>query len=92
MTNGEQTCYIYIQLPGTTETVPCASLKVRAVAAGTFEGTFAYGKRYLDRPEVMALDPFHLPLSARPQRFTKLKGIPGAVRDASADAWGRRVI
>ncbi len=25
-------------------------------------------------------------------RFTKLKGIPGAVRDASPDAWGSRVI
>jgi len=57
-----------------------------------FEGTFTYGKRYLERPEVVALDPFHLPLSTRPQRFTKLKGIPGAVRDASPDAWGRRVI
>ncbi|WP_284614375.1 type II toxin-antitoxin system HipA family toxin [Aquabacterium humicola] len=92
MANDEQACYVYIQLPGTMETVPCASLKVRAVGAGAFEGTFTYGKRYLERPEVVALDPFHLPLSTRPQRFTKLKGIPGAVRDASPDAWGRRVI
>lgn len=92
MANDEQACYVYIQLPGTMETVPCASLKVRAVGAGAFEGTFTYGKRYLERPEVAALDPFHLPLSTRPQKFTKLKGIPGAVRDASPDAWGRRVI
>ncbi len=92
MANTEQACYVYIQLPGTMETVPCASLKVRAVGAGTFEGAFTYGKRYLERPEVVALDPFHLPLSTRPRKFTKLKGIPGAVRDASPDAWGRRVI
>lgn len=92
MANDEQACYIYIQLPGTMETVPCASLKVRAVGAAAFEGTFTYGKRYLARPEVAALDPFHLPLSTRPLKFTKLKGIPGAVRDASPDAWGRRVI
>jgi serine/threonine-protein kinase HipA len=92
MANDEQACYVYIQLAGTMETVPCASLKVRGVGAGAFEGTFTYGKRYLERPEVMALDPFHLPLSTRPQKFTKLKGIPGAVRDASPDAWGRRVI
>jgi len=92
MANDEQSCYVYIQLPGTTETVPFASLRVRTIAAGAYEGTFTYGKRYLERPEVVALDPFHLPLSARPQRFTKLKGIPGAVRDASPDAWGRRVI
>jgi serine/threonine-protein kinase HipA len=92
MANDEQACYVYIQLPGTMETVPCASLKVRTVGAGAFEGTLTYGKRYLARPEVVALDPFHLPLSTRPRKFTKLKGIPGAVRDASPDAWGRRVI
>ena len=92
MANDEHTCYVHIQLPGTMQTVPCASLKVRVVAAGVYEGTITYGKRYLERPEVVALDPFHLPLSTRPQKFTKLKGIPGAVRDASPDAWGRRVI
>ncbi len=41
---------------------------------------------YRARPKVVALDSFHLPLSTRPQKFTKLKGIPGAVRDASPDA------
>jgi len=92
MANDEQACYVYIQLPGTMETVPCASLRVRAVGAGAYEGTFTYGKRYLERAEVVALDPFHLPLTTRPQKFTKLKGVPGAVRDASPDAWGRRVI
>ena len=92
MASDEQACYVYIQLPGTLQTVPCASLKVRAVGASAFEGTFTYGKRYLERREVVALDPFHLPLSTRAQKFTKLKGIPGAVRDASPDAWGRRVI
>jgi serine/threonine-protein kinase HipA len=57
-----------------------------------FEGTFTYGSQYLQRANVVALDPFHLPLTERPQKFTKLKGIPGAIRDASPDAWGRRVI
>ena len=88
----EPSCYIYIQLPGTFETVPCALLRVREVGAGAFEGTFTYGRRYLERADVVALDQYHLPLSPRPQRFTKLKGIPGAVRDASPDAWGRRII
>jgi serine/threonine-protein kinase HipA len=88
----EEACYVYVQLPGTLETVPCASLRVRAVGAGAYEGTFTYGKRYLERPDVVALDPYRLPLSTRPHKFTKLKGIPGAVRDASPDAWGRRVI
>ncbi len=88
----EKSCYVYVQLPGTFEWVPCASLKVRNVGAGAFQGTFTYGKRYLERPNVIALDPYHLPLSAKPRHFTKLKGIPGAVRDASPDAWGRRII
>lgn len=92
MATGEQSCYVYIQLPGTLETVPCASLKVRSVGAGAHEGTFTYGRRYLERSDVVPLDPFHLPLTTRPRRFTKLKGLPGAVRDASPDAWGRRVI
>lgn len=88
----EEFCYVYVQLPGTFEWVPCASLKIREVGAGAFQGTFTYGKRYLERPNVIALDPYHLPLSAKPLYFTKLKGIPGALRDASPDAWGRRVI
>ena len=88
----DQFCYVYIHLPGAVSAVPCASLRVREVGAGAFEGTFIYGKRYLERPDVIALDQFHLPLTGRPQRFTKLKGFPGAVRDAGPDAWGRRVI
>lgn len=88
----DQFCYIYIQLPGSFEWVTCASLRVRELASGLFEGSFTYGKRYLARPNVVALDPFHLPLSERPHKITKLKGIPGAVRDAGPDYWGRRVI
>ncbi|HSV51821.1 MAG TPA: HipA domain-containing protein [Burkholderiaceae bacterium] len=88
----EQVCYVHIQLPGDAPSVPCASLRVREVGAGQYEGTFTYGKHYLARPNVVALDPYHLPLTEKPQKFTKLKGLPGAVRDASPDHWGRRVI
>lgn len=88
----EKLCYVCVQLPGTYEWVPCASLKVTEVAAGAFEGTFTYGRRYLERPNVLELDPHHLKLTARSMKFTMLKGIPGVLRDASADAWGRRVI
>lgn len=42
--------------------------------------------------EAVALDPFRLPLAKQVFEFTQLKGIPGAVRDAAPDAWGRRVI
>lgn len=92
MANEEKICYVYIQLPSTFEWTPCASLKVKEVGAGAFQGTFTYGKRYLARGNVVELDPYHLKLTDKSMKFTKLKGIPGALRDASPDAWGRRVI
>ena len=88
----ERDAYVYIQLPGTLETVPAALLRVQTLPDGTQVGRFRYGDRYLHRPEAVALDPFQLPLAKSVFEFTRLKGIPGAVRDAGPDAWGRRVI
>ena len=88
----EREAYVYIQLPGTLETVPAALLRVQTLPDGTQIGRFRYGDRYLQRQEAVALDPFQLPLAKRVFEFTRLKGIPGAVRDAGPDAWGRRVI
>lgn len=88
----ERQAYVYIQLPATLETVPAALLKVQTLPDGTQIGRFRYGDRYLQRPDAVALDPFRLPLARTVFEFTQLKGIPGAVRDASPDAWGRRVI
>lgn len=88
----EREAYVYIQLPGTMETVPAALLRVQTLSDGTQIGRFRYGDRYLRRQEAVALDPFQLPLAKEVFEFTQLKGIPGAVRDAGPDAWGRRVI
>lgn len=88
----EREAYVYIQLPGTLETVPAARLRVQTLPDGTQIGRFRYGDRYLQRREAVALDPFQLPLAKEVFEFTQLKGIPGAVRDAGPDAWGRRVI
>ncbi len=88
----EREAYVYIQLPGTLETVPAAHLEVEQLRDGTHVGRFRYGDRYLARADATELDPFELPLGNTVYEFTKLKGIPGAVRDASPDAWGRRVI
>ena len=81
-----------MQLPGTLITVPAALLKVEKRPDGTFVGCFRYGDRYLERKHAIAFDPFRLPLGDTVHEFTRLKGIPGAVRDAGPDAWGRRVI
>lgn len=88
----ERQVYIYVQLPGTLETVPAALLKVEQLRSGAEIGRFRYGDQYLDRKDAIEFDPFELPLGKTVLEFTKLKGIPGAVRDASPDAWGRRVI
>ncbi|MFH1813882.1 MAG: HipA domain-containing protein [Pseudomonadota bacterium] len=88
----EREAYVYIQLPGTLETVPAALLRVQTLPDGTQIGRFRYGDRYLQRQEAVALDPFQQPLAKEVFAFTQLKGIPGAVRDAGPDAWGRRVI
>lgn len=51
-------CYVYIQLPKTNVSIPCALLRIKNIAAGVFEGTFTYGKRYLERADVIALDQY----------------------------------
>lgn len=88
----EREAYVYIQLPGTLDTVPAALLKVQTLPDGTQIGRFRYGDRYLQRAQAVAFDPYRLPLDKIVHEFTQLKGIPGALRDASPDAWGRRVI
>src|SRR5215470_7454557 len=88
----ERQVYIYIQLPETLEVVPAALLKVTRHRDGTYVGRFRYGDLYLERNNAVELDPFQLPLGKDVYEFTKLNGIPGAVRDAAPDAWGRRVI
>jgi serine/threonine-protein kinase HipA len=88
----EREAYVYIQLPGSLDTVPAALLKVQTLPDGTQIGRFRYGDRYLQRAEAVAFDPYRLPLAKTVYEFTQLEGIPGALRDASPDAWGRRVI
>ena len=88
----ERQAYVYVQLPGTLDTVPAALLKIEKLPDGTFVGRFRYGNRYLERKDAIEFDPFRLPLGNTVHEFTQRKGIPGAVRDAGPDAWGRRVI
>jgi serine/threonine-protein kinase HipA len=88
----ERQAYLHVQLPGMLNAVPAALLKVEKLRDGSFVGRFRYGNRYLERKDAVEFDSFQLPLGDTVCEFTKLKGIPGAVRDAGPDAWGRRVI
>jgi serine/threonine-protein kinase HipA len=83
--------YVYLQLPGSLEVVTAAYFE-QTERTGVPVGMFVYNPAYLEREDAVPLDPFELPL--RPGRFetVKLKGIFGALRDASPDDWGRRII
>ena len=79
--------------------VPAGRLKRAAGAAGEPEPvSFAYGTRYLDRPDAFEVEPRALGLRDRQAvRGVALFPLPGlhefgGIRDAAPDAWGRRVI
>jgi serine/threonine-protein kinase HipA len=85
-------CFVYITLPGQTEPVTAGRFALSADRRGTTEGRFVYGRTYLERPNAVALDPVELKLSPRTYSTAALNGVFGALRDASPDYWGRRVI
>ncbi len=85
-------CFVYITLPGQTEPVTAGRFTLTVDRRGTTEGRFVYGRSYLKRPNAVSLDPVELKLSPRTYATAALGGVFGALRDASPDFWGRRVI
>ena len=85
-------CFVYITLPRQTEQVTAGCFTLTVDRRGTPEGRFVYGRSYLERANAVALDPVELKLSARTYATAALGGLFGALRDASPDYWGRRVI
>lgn len=85
-------CFVYIQLPQSLETVTCGRYSQERTSGGDVVGRFVYGRRYRTRPDAVPIDPLHLPIADITFETYKLGGIFGALRDASPDAWGRRVI
>ena len=79
--------YVWVWLPGTTEPVVAGRV---AATAGGFQ--FNYGRSYLARENAI---PLYLPeLPLHPGRLPLPPGLtmPGCLRDAAPDAWGRRVL
>ncbi len=79
--------FVWIWLPGKTEPVVAGKL--------TAEGEqlrFNYGKSYLDRSNAIAIYDPELPLQVGEVPLLAGLAMPGCIRDASPDAWGRRVI
>lgn len=85
-------CFVYITLPGQTALVTAGRFALTVDRRGVPEGRFVYGRSYLERPNAVALDPVELKLSPRTYATAALGGVFGALRDASPDYWGRRVI
>ena len=78
-------CFVFIYLPGRIEAIPAGKLTLADDSAA-----FAYGRRYLQNPAQIPVDPILLPLNERtiildPEKL-------GAIRDSAPDYWGRRVI
>lgn len=82
-----QEAYVWVWLPGATEPVVAGRV---SVDAGVI--VFNYGKSYLERPDAIPLYLPELPLKRGEIHPHAGLTMPGSLRDASPDAWGRRVI
>jgi serine/threonine-protein kinase HipA len=86
-------CFVYIALPDETEFVTAGRFRIdmgRPTNIAT--GRFVYGKSYLARGNAVPIDPIELKLASTTYETRLLGGVFGALRDASPDYWGRRVI
>ena len=91
MASSDQRAYVYLQLPQSLEVVTAGFYELD-FPQGLPTGSFVYNPNYLQRADAVPLDPYELPLAPRRVQTVKLKGIFGPLRDASPDAWGRRII
>jgi len=85
-------CFVYIALPGETEFVTAGRFQRTLDRHGVATGRFVYGKNYLGRENAVPIDPLELKLGTKTYATGLLNGVFGALRDASPDHWGRRVI
>ncbi len=85
-------CFVYITLSGETTPVTAGKFALQQNARGDAIGQFVYRRKYLDDPRAVEIDPVELKLSRRTYQTALLGGVFGALRDASPDYWGRRVI
>lgn len=79
--------YVWTWLPGATEPVVAGKL----TQSGS-QLVFNYGKSYLERQGALALYEPELPLRAGLLPLLPGLSMPGVIRDAAPDAWGRRVL
>lgn len=88
----ERECFVYIVLPGTTDFITAGRFRLSKTRDGDALGAFVYGRRYLEHPDAVELDPVELRVSNRVYETARMDGFFGAIRDSMPDYWGRRVI
>lgn len=87
--------YVFIHPPGQLEAVPAGRLELIERDGKLLTSRFQYGRQYMQRSEALDVDPVSLPRAQETAVAREpINGLPlfGAIRDASPDAWGRRVI
>jgi len=87
LAQGYGEAYVWIWLPGQAEPVVAGKL---VSDAGRF--IFNYGKSYLQRANAIPIYAPELPLQAGVLPLAGGLIMPNCIRDASPDAWGRRVL
>ena len=84
---GYEEAFVWIWLPG--ETQPVVAGVLTRVADRLL---FNYGKSYLARTNAISIYSPELPLKSGDLPLPEGLSMPGCLRDASPDAWGRRVL
>lgn len=79
--------YVWVWLPHAAEPVVAGLLTKQGQQL-----VFNYGRSYLGRPDAIALYAPELPLQAGSIALIPGLSMPSCLRDASPDAWGRRVL
>jgi serine/threonine-protein kinase HipA len=85
--SGYSEAFVWIWLPGATKPVVAGKL-----TADGDKLVFNYGKSYLERKNAISIYDTELPLKAGALPLLPGLSMPGCIRDASPDAWGRRVL
>ncbi|MCX7586219.1 HipA N-terminal domain-containing protein [Phenylobacterium sp. 58.2.17] len=80
--------YVWFWLPGKVE--PVVAGRIARQPDGRL--VFNYGRSYLARNDAISIYEPELPLAPGEMRPRKSMQMPSCLRDASPDAWGRRVI
>ncbi|MCP4693548.1 MAG: type II toxin-antitoxin system HipA family toxin, partial [Desulfobacterales bacterium] len=84
---GRGQAFVWIWLPDATEPVVAGKL-----TADGEKLVFNYGRSYLGRENAISIHDAELPLQAGVQPLLPGLNMPGCIRDAAPDAWGRRVL